>query len=401
MKITDAQVAPLLKEYGIDQEKTHAKRIVRTYNLKEAESSSINEFKSKINNIKNTIASQTKLIGNINSISEKHGADSIIRLKGGKFKSGNPDNLMKKLLNGSRYEAERNSAAKYIGISSGHVTASKGQQILSMNLENAEQSLKDLNDKKENAENESKKLGMLFDKLTEQSSLVSYSSNSKENEKGGGDKVTTRRDFSLIYQSNAGCAAINNQARKVYGNSSGLNSTKASGILDEYKKAFGDNIFGKSNDDIKQKIKHLSSNIPDLVKSSAEAYYTPSKNDITTMRGCGMTEKGIADLIKGKDNKTIYRLPQFFSTTSNKDIANQFAEANSGDDKAKVLFTVKGNSSNPVIVKNYLKFGDNEHEKLYSPLAHFVVTHASQSGDEYRFVLQEVKKADNAEVFPH
>ncbi|ENQ8746322.1 hypothetical protein ACEQ8C_001652, partial [Vibrio parahaemolyticus] len=230
-----------------------------------------------------------------------------------------------------------------------------------------------------------------------------HASKPKEDEKGGEDKdnIKIRRNFNLIYQTNVGCAALNSKARNIYGNSSNLNPTKASGVIDEYKDAFGSEIFEKGNKELKNDIEFWSKNIPDLVVSAAKAFYTPSNNNITTMRGCGMTENGIANLFEGRKNKTTYRLSQFFSTTSDKNIANKFAEDNSGYDKAKVLFTVKGNSSNSVIVNGGLQFGDNEREKLYSPLAHFVVTHASKSGDNYHFTLQEVSKADNAEVFPH
>ncbi|TOJ61087.1 hypothetical protein, partial [Vibrio parahaemolyticus] len=110
---------------------TLPQKIMAVHCLKESESSKIKEFKKSINNISSTIAKKEDLISNINRISTKYGTDSIIRLKNGKFKSGKPDNLMKKLINGSRYESERNSAAKFIGNCSGNTTASKGQQFLS------------------------------------------------------------------------------------------------------------------------------------------------------------------------------------------------------------------------------------------------------------------------------
>lgn len=400
MKIpTTAELSPLLKNYGIDEQKTLPQKIMAVHCLKESESSKIKEFKKSISNISSTIAKKEDLISNINRISEKYGTDSIIRLKNGNFKSGKSDNLMKKLINGRRYEAERNSAAKFIGDCSGNATASKGQQFLSDQLIKEKQDVDALNDQKEKAENQYFQLNHLETMLRNQP----CASKPKEDEKVGEDKdnLKIRRNFNLIYQTNVGCAALNSKARNIYGNSSNLNPTKASGVIDEYKDAFGSEIFEKGNKELKKDINYLSENIPDLVVSAAKAFYTPSKNNITTMRGCGMTENGIADLFEGKKNKTTYRLSQFFSTTSDKNIANKFAEDNSGYDKAKVLFTVKGNSSNSVIVNGGLQFGDNEREKLYSPLAHFVVTHASKLGDNYHFTLQEVSKADNAEVFPH
>lgn len=400
MKIpTTAELSPLLEHYGIDKKKTLPEKILAVYSLKESECSKIKQFEKSINDISSTIAKNKDLISNINRISTKYGTDSTIRLKNGKFKSGKPDNLMKKLINGRRYEAERNSAAKFIGDCSGNATASKGQQFLSDQLKKEQQDVDALNDQKEKAKKQYFQLNDLETLLRNQP----CASKPKGDEKGGEDKhkIKIRRNFNLIYQTNVGCAALNSTARNRYGNSSNLNPTKASGVIDEYKVAFGSEIFEKGNKELKREIKSLSENIPGLVSSAAKAFYTPSKNNITTMRGCGMTENGIADLFEGKKNKTTYRLSQFFSTTSDENIANKFAEDNSDYDKAKVLFTVKGNSSNSVIVNGGLQFVDNEREKLYSPLAHFVVTHASKSGDNYHFTLQEVSKADNAEVFPH
>ncbi|MBM4903437.1 hypothetical protein HYO34_12135 [Vibrio parahaemolyticus] len=402
MKIpTTAELSPLLKHYGIDEQKTLPQKIMAVYCLKESESSKIKEFEKSISNISSTILKKEDLIGNINRISKKYGADSIIRLKNGNFKPGKSDNLMKKLINGRRYEAERISAARFIGDCSDNTTASKGQQFLSDQLTKEKQDVDALNDQKEKAKKQYVQLNHLESMLRNQP----CASKPKEDEKRGENKdnIKIRRDFNLIYQTNVGCAALNSKVRDIYiyGNSSNSNPTKVSGVIDEYERTFGSGIFEKGNKELKKDIDYLSENIDDLVVSAAKAFYTPSEDNITTMRGCGMTKNGIAELFKGKKNNTTYKLSQFFSTTSDKNIANKFAEANSGDDKAKVLFTVKGNSSNPVIVKDGLQFGNNEREKLYSPLAHFVVTHASKSGDNYRFTLQEVSKARNAEVFPH
>lgn len=400
MKIlTTAELSPMLEHYRIDKQNSLSEKIMAVYTLKESERSEIKKIKKSIDKISSTIAKDKYLISNIKRISTKYGTDSTIRLKNGKFKSGKPDNLMKKLINGRRYEAERNSAAKFIGDCSGNATASKGQQFLSDQLTKEQQVVDDLNDQKEKAEKQYRHLNYLEHQLRSQP----WASKPKGDAKGGEDKdnIKIRRNFNLIYQTNAGCAAINNTARNIYGNSSNSNPTNASGVIDEYKDTFGYEIFEKGNKELKSEIRYLSKNIPSLVESAAEAIYTPSETNIITMRGCGMTKNGIAHLLEGNKNKTTYRLSQFFSTTSNKDVANKFAEANSGNDKVKVLFKVKGNSSNSVIVKNGLQFGGHECEKLYSPLAHFVVTHASKSGDEYHFTLQEVSKADNAKVFPH
>lgn len=402
MKIpTTAELSPLLKHYGIDEQKTLPQKIMAVHCLKESESSKIKEFKKSISNISSTIAKKEDLISNINRISKKYGTDSIVRLKNGNFKPGKSDNLMKKLINGRRYEAERNSAAKFIGDCSGNATASKGQQFLSDQLTKEKQDVDALNDQKEKAENQYVQLNHLETMLRNQP----CASKPKEDEKGGEDKdnIKIRRNFNLIYQTNVGCAALNSKARNIYGNSSNFNPTKASGVIDEYEGTFGYEIFTKGNKELKEHIEYLSGNISNLVKSAAKAFYTPSKSNIITMRGCGMTKEGISELFQGKENKTTYKASQFFSTTKDKNTAISFADkyVSESNGKAKVLLTVQGNSSNSVNVGNGLKFIDNEQERLYSPLTHFVVTNASNSGDSYHFTLREVSKADNAEVFPH
>lgn len=72
MKIlTTAELSPLLKHYGIDEQKTLPQKIMAVYCLKESESSKIKEFEKSISNISSTIAKKEGLISNINRISKK------------------------------------------------------------------------------------------------------------------------------------------------------------------------------------------------------------------------------------------------------------------------------------------------------------------------------------------
>ncbi|EGQ8132620.1 hypothetical protein C4C99_RS22970 [Vibrio parahaemolyticus] len=394
------ELSQLLKQYDVDETKTLPLQILAVHNLQTSESLKLKELKILIDDMSGKIANKECLVNHINDISKKHGSESIIRLKNGKFKSGKPSNLMKKLFDGNRYEAERNSAAKlFYGDCSCDITVSKGQELLSTQLTKEKQSLNKLNDQKIKTQAHYKKLGRLQDLLRAQPFISKKIENGKRTLDKDNAKI--RSDFNLIYQTNTGCSALNSQARNIYGNSSVINTVTASSIIDEYEKTFGCDIFDKNNKILKSDIKFLSGNMPKLVKDAAKAFYTPSEIDITTMRGCGMTEEGITALLEGMDKQTTYKVSQFFSTTSNEIIANNFSEKHSGYGKTKVLFKVKGNSSSPVIVKNGLQFGDNERERLYSPHAHFVVTHASKSGATFHFTLQEVSKTNNAEVLPH
>lgn len=127
-----------------------------------------------------------------------------------------------------------------------------------------------------------------------------------------------------------------------------------------------------SNARIVNTIKAHCSNLPKLVNTGAQAWYTPSEKNITTYRGQGMRQSGIDTLITqfkkdaSSETKTAYQLGQFFSTSTNVNVADDFA--NRSQDDVKVMFTVKGNSSNGLSIPGGLSF-NNEGEKLYSPLA--------------------------------
>lgn len=170
-------------------------------------------------------------------------------------------------------------------------------------------------------------------------------------------------------------------------------------VIDEYKIAHGQDIFGKGNKDLKIKIKTLSDDIPTLVKNAATAFYTPSTTDIKTTRGQGMTKDGFNSLIKGQEKNITYQLGQFFSTSKDTEVAEGFAKVSRDD--IKVLFTVNGNSSNSLLLQGGLTFGGKEQEKLYSPLAHFKVTDVSKSKEFYNVTLTEQKSVKNAPILPY
>ncbi|EKO3870263.1 hypothetical protein P0E20_004256 [Vibrio harveyi] len=396
-KVTN-ELSSLLNFHNVDKEKTIPEKIKQVYNLKKLEHVTIGNINKLIDAASLNISNGRELIKDLDSISNKN-FDDIIRLKNGRLKSGEPSNFVKKLFNGGRYKSERKSAVELFGCNSQSITTSKAQKLLVSQLKEVEKEKTGLSEQKESAMARYEQLENLESMLRAEP----CTSKVKIGEKGVREKdnAKIRSEFSLIYQTNSGCAALNNHALNIYGNSSLIKGAKTSDIINEYVRCFGNEIFEKGNKEVKKDIKTLSENMPELVKNAAQAFFTPSKTNTKTMRGCGMTENGINALFDAQKNKTTYRLSKFFSTTGDKDIANKFAEDNSVDGKAKVLFTVKGNSGNSVIVNNGLQFGDNERERLYSPLAHFVVTHASKLGATYHFTLQEVSKTCNAEILPH
>lgn len=104
---------------------------------------------------------------------------------------------------------------------------------------------------------------------------------------------------------------------------------------------------------------------------------------------------------KKSDNKTVYQLGQFFSTSSRNDIAKSFA--NQSQDDVKVMFLVKGNSGNGITPQAGLSFNNNESEVLYSPLANFSVNNIVKNSKEniYKIELTEVKSQKDAQLLPY
>lgn len=216
----------------------------------------------------------------------------------------------------------------------------------------------------------------------------------------------TWQNFSTIYQSNAGCKALNIEARHQFSSAPSAGKVSGNKVVEEYCKAHGYEIFNRGNQVVESTIKANCRNLSELVKRGAIAWYTPSEKNITTYRGQGITPSGINKLISrfdaDKQNKTetVYKLGQFFSTSRHVNVARDFAKRSPDDEK--VIFKVKGNSSNGLSIPSGLSFKNDEGERLYSPLANFKVTAIStDASDIYHVTLEEVTKGDKAQLLPY
>ncbi|CNE09415.1 Uncharacterised protein [Yersinia nurmii] len=120
----------------------------------------LSAIKVEINKEQKAIKSSNILLKSLTGISPKHGDDVNVRLKNGNVKFGQRSNSLKNFVSGSRYQAERQEAAKYFGSEDREVSAAEA--------------------KVRKADEANQKI---------------------------------RKDFSMVYQSNAGCKALNVEAR--------------------------------------------------------------------------------------------------------------------------------------------------------------------------------------------
>lgn len=354
--------------------------------------SEIRGVKNSIDRLDTSIKSNQSSLNTLNAISDKLGGDASIRLKGNNFKPGSGNALF----SGSRYQKERADAATKLGVPGKEVSASKAISIVSSEIKNNKAELTSLRQDLGHKEAELKdvrimqiKDGKLGNVSTAKTSTDSVDPQTKK----------ARQEFSLIYQSNAGCKALNAEARYQSGQSKTPGSLSGSKVIAEYQRSKGDNIFSGGNKDIKNTINACSTNLSSLVKTGAKAWYTPGGETIKTHRGQGMTQAGFNALTNGQT----YKLGQFFSTSKSANVAKEFA--NDSKDAVKVMFEVEGNSSRGIFVGNGLSFGNSvtEEEKIYSPLAHFKVTRIVPAGASgiNKVVLKEVKPSDNATLLPY
>lgn len=351
------------------------------------------ELKESIKAYKKDACAGSALLEGLNAIEKKHGRNATLRLKNGQFKYGEASCFFKKIFHASRYASEREAAAKKMEVNGNTVSTWTAISILQEKVVNAEFFWK--SELKELAEYDNKrkqchremignpvKVNVDVKKLDEASKKV-------------------RQDFSMIFQTNAGCAGINAEARFQSGQATFGGRVRGGAVVGEYHEAHGDNIFSRGNKAVEHTILARCNNLPELVKNATKEFYTPSENTITTWRGQGMSRKGINTLIAKfrLDKETVYQPGQFFSTSKSAEVADKFAMNSQGD--VKVKFTVKGNSSHGLSVKNGLLFTNNEKERLYSPLANFKVTAISMpKANTYKVALEEVSKRDRAQFLP-
>ncbi|CAM3950234.1 ADP-ribosyltransferase domain-containing protein [Serratia silvae] len=376
------------------------------------------ELSQKISRIKNTvteitqsiaahkknIAGNQSLLKSLRSVSGKYGENAAVRLKNDHFKYGQASNFVNNMFHGSRYQTEREAAVKKINAEGSTVSAGQAIKALQIGIGSA---LKEVNGLKtevaKNAEKIDKNEAKKYSIQKEIDKLVEIETDAK---KADEENLKNRQKFSSVYQSNEGCRGINEQARYQFGNGRSAGKVSGSKVVEEYRMAHGDDIFSRGNKALESTIKANCSDLSAVVATGAKVCYTPTAKNMTTFRGQGMTQSGINALISGfntdKLNKTetVYKLGQFFSTSRSEDVAHEFA--NLSQDEVKVIFRVKGNSSNGLSIPGGLSFKNKEKERLYSPLANFKVTAVSAgASNSYNVSLEEVTKVDRARILPY
>lgn len=352
--------------------------------------SEIRGVKNSIDKLDTSIKSNQSSLNTLNAISDKHGGDASIRLKGNNFKPGSGNALF----SGSRYQKERADAATKLGVPGKEVSASKAISIVSSEIKNDKAELTSLKQDLGHKETELKDVRI---RQVREGKMGNVTTAKASTDKANAQTKQARENFSLIYQSNAGCKALNAEARYQSGQSKTPGSLSGSKVIAEYQRSKGDDIFSGGNKDIKNTINSCSTNLSSLVKTGAKAWYTPGGDTIKTHRGQGMTQEGFKALTNGQ----AYKLGQFFSTSTNPRVAETFA--NSSKEALKVMFEIEGNSSRGIFVGNGLKFDNNEGEKIYSPLANFKVLRkvSADTNGICKVVLKEVKPSDNAPLLPY
>ncbi|MEQ5573020.1 ADP-ribosyltransferase domain-containing protein [Providencia huaxiensis] len=392
---------------------------ITTPNLKQQLISQKNSLVSNINNITSTMKANktemealtksiklnTSFLKELKSISDQHGKDSQVRLKNGHFKLGHGSNVLKNIFSSGRYQTERTAAATLLNVTAKSVTAADSTNLLKKLKEKDGSTLSSLTNNNENIQQQVANLRKELAPIETQ--LNTIKTQEADSEKAAEQLKNKRKQFSSIYQSNAGCKAINTEARYIFGNGKQGGSLSGSKVIAEYEREHGSDIFSKGNSHIKFELKYNSDNLKELVKTAAKHWYSPSSTTTSTYRGQGMTSDGLNTLInnfnadKKSDNKTVYQLGQFFSTSNKKDIAQTFA--NQSNDEVKVMFLVKGNSGSGIIPQAGLSFINNESEVLYSPLANFSVNNIVINSKEkiYKIELTEVKPQKDAQLLPY
>ncbi|HHR5884621.1 TPA: hypothetical protein ACS78C_001296 [Providencia alcalifaciens] len=347
---------------------------------------------------------QERVFPKLMKISDQYGSDSMIRIKNKQIREQPSNSFLKKLFFGNRYKSELKIAAEMTESKKSHITASElshylNQRIFKYETEN--------NELTQTICSEKKSLPSIKKELTQ----INDQLEKIQLQEAEAKKIDEQNNnFALIYQSNAGCKAINAQARYLYGSSTQSASLRGSDVIAEYERVHGDNIFTKGNKHYKSDLNSYAKGLTTLVETATQNWYTPTMTPEKTFRGQGMTIQGLHTLIqhfnadKNHDNKTVYQLGQFFSTSSIYDIAERFAKP--GDNEVKVIFTVMGNSGNEIYVSDGLGFNDNESERLYSPLANFTVTNLTRSSAQnndytYHITLEEVPLQKGAKLLPY
>lgn len=400
----------MTKEHLKKAKKTLSAEINRVYNTQKKLSSAIEKDWREMSRIR-------VIIQEITAISNAREENPLLRFKNGHFKNGARHNLIKEHLYRHRYAYERRTAAYNVGSTVPEITAREALDTYQYTLASLEQRI-------DHSLLEINVLDEKFDTLILQEAALEKALNKITPLPNNRQKVATQKGnikisdaevkaiekkielFDIIYQSSAGCTGINHWLRQqrdsLSGDAEKAGKKLASKVISEYKKSHGEGIFVKnmiSEFDIKFHASDILSNLP----SYQEMLHRPKGKLIETFRGERMTLTGIDELAARfkTEPQAVYQLGQFYSTTARPAFAESLASADGPENRAGVIFTLKGNSGHPVIVGHGFDYhADREHEILYSPLACFCVTDMTFDGRHHRVGLQEMKRETVSEPYP-
>lgn len=344
------------------------------------------------------------LLGNLQSIVNKKDNETVVRLKNDHLKSAQGKNMLKSWLYGSRYENEKKAAAEHFGVKGGDLSAGEAIRILERKMNDKSNRLSLLQREVRRAKGKQTSLNEMKAGVEQKLRNLAASEKKSSDEKKAAE--TLRNDFSLLYQSNTGCEAINVMARFLYGQAKSVINLSSDKVIAEYKRIHVDDIFQKSNRAFIYTIRAGCTQLPQLVRKAAQAWYTPGGKTITTHCGQGMTQKGIGALIsqfnrdRAQGSDTIYKAGQFFSTFREARVAQDIASKS--QNAVKVVFDIKGNSGSTIAISDGLHFANREREIVYSPLAKFKVSAITQDrSGVYRIKLEETADENNARPLPY
>ncbi len=344
------------------------------------------------------------LLGNLQSVANRNDNKTVVRLKIDHLKPARGSNFIKNWLYSRRYNNEKKAAAEHFGMKGIDLSVGEAMNILEQNISRKNNRLSLLQRQIRQMKSEHVDLNDMKSGVEQKLREMAASENKASNEKK--ETETLRNDFSVLYQSNVGCEAINAWARFLYGQATSVINLRSDEVIAEYKRVHGDDVFAKGNRDIIYIIQARCAQLTQLVREATQAWYTPGGKNITTHRGQGMTQKGIRTLIsqvnrdRARSCDTIYKTGQFFSTSREAKVAQDFASKN--QNAVKVVFDINGNSGSAIAVSGGLSFVNREREIVYSPLACFKVTAIRQDRSGiYHITLEETAAGNNALPLPY
>lgn len=365
----------------------------------------VNELNQKIDLQKQAIDCCQSWIKKLTSVSAQKGAETIVRFKSNNFKEMQTSSI-KNFFHNSRYQGELKEAAELSGANGNKVSAGVAMKALQEKIDGFQSELA----------NNNNQLATQLNKVSRLKNQ-SYNIDTKIHNLENSIAITRKREeeikavkvnFSMIYQSDAGCKAINAAVDRLKENASSEIKLDAKKVIKHYHESKGIDVFDKaSGKKIEQSIRVNCSLLGDLVQKAVIDFYNPKGEFVKTYRGQGMTKSGFEKLCKqfhddnNNKTKTVYDADRFLSSSLDENIAESFA--NKSKDVIKVIFEVKGFSCE-VLSPGILLFEENERDLVYSPLANFIVTDVTapvKKSGFYRVKLEEVSRRAEAQRMPY